>query len=140
MGTLNYYALSPGFLLDTHTFLWAVKDPDRLGAGARKIIEDPQNTLYLSVISAYEVTLKDSMGKLDASYALVVSDLAEIARRLGCRELPITLKHAWQAGRMDWRHRDPFDRMIAAQAALENLTLITNDAALTHLSSVKAVW
>ncbi|MDR1014068.1 MAG: type II toxin-antitoxin system VapC family toxin [Coriobacteriales bacterium] len=129
-----------GYLLDTHTFLWAARNPKRLGKAARAALEAPDRRLYLSSFSAYEVARKHHIGKLDPSYAFVVENYTEVARRLGVTDLPVTLAHAYQAGQMDWPHRDPFDRVIAAQAALENLVLITNDAALGVHPWVETVW
>ncbi|MCL2654717.1 MAG: type II toxin-antitoxin system VapC family toxin [Coriobacteriia bacterium] len=127
------------YLLDTHTFLWAAHEPERLGKRAREVIEDINSRLYLSAVSAYEVTNKYRNGKLD-EYRFVVDNYTEIARKLGTIELPVTLAHMYQAGQMDWEHRDPFDRILAAQAALENLVIITHDAMLRAHPWFETVW
>jgi len=127
------------YLLDTHTFLWAAHEPERLGKEARRILEDITSQLYLSAVSAYEVTNKYRNGKLD-EYRFVVDNYTEVARKLGTTELPVTLAHAYQAGQMQWEYRDPFDRILAAQAALENLTLITHGAAFQNHPWFETIW
>jgi PIN domain nuclease of toxin-antitoxin system len=93
----------------------------------------------LSSISAYEVTNKYRIGKLD-EYEFVVENYTEVARRLGVIELPVSTAHNYLAGSMDWSHRDPFDRILLAQAALENLVIITNDAQIKAHNWVQTVW
>jgi PIN domain nuclease of toxin-antitoxin system len=84
--------------------------------------------------------MKHNLRKLDVSYTFVVENYTEVARKLGTIDLPVTLAHAYQAGAMEWPHRDPFDRILAAQAALENLVLITDDAALKNHPWVETLW
>lgn len=128
-----------GFLLDTHTFIWAAQEPEKLGVEARQIVEDPANTLYLSSISAFELTNKYRIGKLpECDY--LVSNYTQIARQLGTVDLPITLAHTWFAGQFEWGHRDPFDRILAAQAAMENLILVSNDKAFDSLDYYELAW
>ncbi|MDR1088286.1 MAG: type II toxin-antitoxin system VapC family toxin [Coriobacteriales bacterium] len=127
------------FLLDSCALLWAAKKPSGLGSSARGIIEDPATRLFLSSISAYEVAFKHRLGKL-GEYGFIAENYTEVVRKLGTIDLPITLAHAYFAGQMAWPHRDPFDRIIAAQAALENLILITNDTALCHHPQLETVW
>ena len=129
-----------GYLLDTHTFLWAVKCPKRLSKDARTIIENPDVSLYLSSISAFEIMNKWHIGKLDATYENVVKSYVRFAQCLGVKDLPIALDHAYLAGNMEWDHRDPFDRLLVAQASLENLTIITNDAQMQAHPWVDTVW
>jgi PIN domain nuclease of toxin-antitoxin system len=140
MGELAVLSNHRGYLLDTHTFLWAVRNPKRLGKAAHTVLEGPDQHLYLSSFSAYEISQKHRLGKLDPSYGFVVENYTEVASRLGVIDLPVTLAHAYQAGQMDWPHHDPFDRIIAAQAALENLVLITNDTALNSHPWIETVW
>jgi len=79
------------------------------------------------------------IGKLP-DYKYVAENYFEIFNELGANELPITMKHTYLAGEFKWTHRDPFDRLLAAQAATENLTLITNDSVFAELSWVKVLW
>ncbi|MDR2196708.1 MAG: type II toxin-antitoxin system VapC family toxin [Coriobacteriales bacterium] len=139
MGDVSFLADQRGYLLDTHTFLWAVQEPARLGRLSRQVIESSETTLYLSAISAYEVSYKHRLGKLQ-DYAFVVENYAEVMRRLSVVDLPIALAHSYQAGTMEWEHRDPFDRLLVAQAALENLTLITDDERIRSHPWVTTVW
>ena len=133
MGSINY-------LLDTHAFLWAVhKEGSKLSNGAQKIISDSDSPLFVSAISAYEITNKYRIGKLPV-YEHVVNHYFDILSKSGVSELPVTSKHAHYAGKFDWDHRDPFDRIIAAQAFLDDLILITNDPVFQSLSWVKTLW
>jgi PIN domain nuclease of toxin-antitoxin system len=139
MGGIAPAVGTTGFLLDTHAFLWAARNPSRLGKRALAIIEDPSQRLYLSAVSAYEITNKHRLGKLDG-FDDIIANYSQVARQLGALDLPINFSHAYQAGRMDWPHRDPFDRILATQAAMEHLTLITNDLSLRAYSFVETVW
>ena len=108
------------YLLDTHTFLWWHEANPRLGTQALLEIRNPANEVFFSAISCYEIELKRSLGKLRAPEDLVTNH-----RFL---PLPILIAHADLAGRLPIHHRDPFDRILAAQAMVENLVLITADA------------
>lgn len=127
------------FLLDTHALLWALTDPDRLGREAHHIIAARSSRLVVSAASAWEIGTKQRFGKLPQADALVGGYSRHLSR-LGAARLPITEEHALLAGRLDWEHRDPFDRMLAAQAMLESLTLVTNDDALTGLPGLATAW
>ena len=129
-----------GYLLDTHTFLWAIKGSERLGSIARLIIESTESVLYLSSISAFEVVNKYRVAKLDPTYEVVVENYTQYARRLGVKDLPLSLAHAYLAGSMEWGHLDPFDRLIVAQASLENLAVITNDVQIQTHPWIDTVW
>lgn len=127
------------FLLDTHTFIWAAQEPEKLSHKARGIIENRNNKLYLSAISAFEITNKYRIGKLPESEYLV-QNYTQIAKKLEVIDLPITLAHTWFAGQLKWNHKDPFDRLLAAQAAHENLTLISNDSVFKTLNYYDLLW
>ena len=111
-------------LLDTHVALWAITgDPD-LGTGfLDRLRHDPD--IFLSPVSLWEITIKQDTGKLAGP-----SDLAERVRDMGFRELPVTHVHAIAAGRLSPHHRDPFDRMLVAQAITESFTLASRDASI----------
>jgi len=132
MGTVAY-------LLDTHTLLWAVQEDCKLSEKARKAIEDVDSILFVSAISAYEIANKYRIGKLPG-YEYVVESYPDIIRRLGADEKPVNTRHASFAGNFEWTHRDPFDRIIAAQAFLDDLILISNDSAFHSLSWVHVLW
>lgn len=128
-----------GYLLDTHTFLWAVRGSKNLSDTAIKIIEDTNEKIYLSAVSAYEIMNKHRIGKL-AEFDDIAKNYLAFVKKLGVDSLPISEKHAHFAGEFEWTHRDPFDRLLAAQASIDNLTLITNDPAFAELSWVNALW
>jgi len=111
-----------GYLLDTQVFLWWLSDDSRLGKVARNIIADPDKTIYVSAASAWEIAIKKALGKLKAP-----AELAEILEEEGFLELPILFRHAEYLEKLPWHHKDPFDRILIAQALAENLILITAD-------------
>jgi PIN domain nuclease of toxin-antitoxin system len=114
------------FLLDTHTLLWCFNDSRSLSARARKLIEDGSNEILVSAASGWEIATKVRLGKLPTGEELV-DQLDRYLAQLGCDPLPISLDHAVRAGRLPGEHRDPFDRMLIAQAQMENLSIISND-------------
>jgi len=127
------------FLLDTHTLLWALTAPERLGPRSSSVIADPASRLTVSAVSAWEIATKNRIGKLPQADALV-GGYERHLDRLGVERLAIDETHALLAGSMQWDHRDPFDRMLAAQAMVESLTLITDDAAFAGLAGLAVLW
>lgn len=126
-------------LLDTHTVIWALTDPQRLGASAADVIRARDSVLLVSAASAWELATKVRIGKLPAA-GKIVDSYGEHLERLGATELPISRKHALLAGAMAWEHRDPFDRMLAAQAILEDVPLVSADAVFSSLPGVRLRW
>jgi PIN domain nuclease of toxin-antitoxin system len=117
---------TPSLLLDTHVLAWWLLDSPRLGALARAAIADPGHLILISTVSVWEMAQKHGRGRwpeVGPGLATIEADLA----RLDFRVLPLTLAHALAAGALDWAHRDPFDRMLAAQALAEGATLVTAD-------------
>jgi len=127
------------FLLDTHALLWALTAPDRLGREARRIVGDRSTQLVASAASAWEIATKQRLGKLPQADALVGA-YARHLDRLGVTRLPVAEEHALLAGRLDWSHRDPFDRVLAAQAMVESATLLSDDAAFSGLPGLALAW
>lgn len=125
-------------LLDTHVLIWALLSPDELSASARTLILDASTTLLVSSASAWEIATKHRLGRLPEA-ADVVHGYLEHLRTLGAQELPISSAHALLAGGMRHAHRDPFDRVLAAQSILEGVPLVTGDAAFGALP-VTVVW
>lgn len=125
------------FLLDTHVFLWLLGQPERIDAGVRATLAARDNTLLVSAASALEVATKVRIGKLSAPGLLESWDsrVAEMA----AVELDVTSRHATLAGSLAWDHRDPFDRLLAAQAILENATLVTIDRHLLALPGLRCL-
>lgn len=115
-------------LLDTHLLLWAAGAPERLPAGARALLEDPVNELLFSAASLWEVTIKAGLGRDDFRI-----DARVLRRGLldnGYTELPISSAHAVAVAGLPNLHRDPFDRLLVAQAGVEGITLLTSDEAV----------
>ncbi len=122
-------------LLDTHAFLWMLDAPQRLPAGIRSAIEDVENEVFVSAASAWEIAIKQSLGRLPAARA----DPFEALRRTGLAELPVTVEHARATRSLPLLHRDPFDRMLVAQAQLEGLSLVSRDPAVRRYQ-VTVLW
>lgn len=121
------------YLLDTHVLLWLLGDPGRVPDEIRGRLADPGNGLLVSAASGLEIATKIRVGKLDATD--LSATLPDRVDRIGADPLPISLAHALLAGSMPWAHRDPFDRILLAQATIENATLVTADVALAGLPS-----
>lgn len=117
-------------IIDTHIFLWWLFDDPSLSSRIRTEIEDIENTIYVSSASVWEISTKFRIGKLPEASS-VATNVPEWIIKAGFQPLPITAEHAQLAGIWDIGHRDPFDRMLAAQAKLENLQLATTDKALS---------
>ena len=126
-------------LLDTHALLWVLLDPARIPAETLATVRAPDTTVYVSAASAWEVATKHRLGKLQGA-AAVVSGYREHLARLRAEELPITGHPAPTAGTLQWSHRDPFDRVIVAQALLESLAVVTSDAVLTEFPAIRTLW
>lgn len=128
-----------GLLLDTHTLLWVLVDPARIPAPALARIRDRRTALLVSAASAWEIATKHRLGKLDQATAVLTGYHGHLTR-LGAGELAISGQHALTAGSLPWEHRDPFDRMIVAQAMAESLPVVTADRALAGFPGVRTVW
>jgi PIN domain nuclease of toxin-antitoxin system len=126
------------FLLDTHTLMWCFNLSPLLTPRARLIIEDGKNEILVSAASAWEIATKVRLGKLPTGEELA-SDLGKYLAQLGFEELPISIDHAVRAGRLPGEHRDPFDRMLIAQAQAEDLKIISNDR-IFDTYNVQRVW
>ena len=116
-------------LLDTHIVLWSALEPERLSASARAAIEDPENDVLVSAVSAWEIAIKQSLGKLELDRA-AEHWLPEVLRKSGFEAIEVSLASALRVRALPWHHRDPFDRLLIAQAFEENLTLVTHDVQL----------
>lgn len=127
------------YLLDTHTVLWALTNPARLGPEARGVLESGASEIVVSAVTAWEIATKHRLGKLPQADVLIAAYPSHIAK-LQAQQLPITQEHALAAGRLNWSHRDPFDRILVAQAMLESMTLLTNDTVITAMPGIRAVW
>ncbi|MDN5789667.1 MAG: type II toxin-antitoxin system VapC family toxin [Micrococcales bacterium] len=123
------------FLLDTHVLLWLLGDPERVPRRTRDVLADRGNRLYVSAASALEVATKARIGKLSASH--LVDTWSERLRDIAADDLPVTSQHAILAASLTWLHRDPFDRLLVAQALVDNLVLVTTDTAVTGVVGLR---
>jgi PIN domain nuclease of toxin-antitoxin system len=112
-------------LLDTHILIWTVAASKNLSAGLKDVLADPENAAFVSVASVWEISIKQAAGKLH----FPLGQIDDILIRMGYGQLPIYLDHALAAGQLPLHHRDPFDRMLIAQAQIEDLTLVSQDEA-----------
>lgn len=110
-------------LLDTHILLWWLADDRKLAKNARATIANPDNDVLVSSASLWEVSIKAALGRLEVE----LDDLEDAISRNGFRSLPISFRHAITAGRLPAIHRDPFDRMLVAQAGVEELRVVSHD-------------
>ncbi len=125
-------------LLDTHALIWWLDDDNRLSRKARAAIANSDVQVFVSAVSAWEMSTKVRLGKLrDPTDA--VSRLSGIVTEQGMSELPISIEHAVHAGRLGGKHRDPFDRMLIAQSQLEDLAVVTTDPVFATYD-VPVVW
>ena len=126
------------FLLDTVTFLLAIEDESRVSSEARKYILDPYEQIYLSSVSAWEIAIKHSLGKI--ALPLPPDRLVPMAReRLGAEELPLSGSAALRVSRLPTVHSDPFDRVLVAQAISTGMTILTPDEAIRQYP-VPTIW
>lgn len=121
-------------LLDTHAALWWLAGDDRFGAEAERQLGDDTNRILLSAAVVWEVTIKRSLGKLQAP-----ADLASTLLSAGAQPLAITLDHAAGVEALPWHHRDPFDRLLIAQAFTEGAAIVSQDDRM-HPYGVPLVW
>ena len=125
-------------LLDTHAFIWWVEGNSRLSPLARRSIGDEENDVLVSAATAWEIATKHRLGKLLGAEALALDVAGEIAGQ-GFQELAITVADAARAGALPGHHRDPFDRMLIAQALARDLVLISNEP-LFDRYGVRRLW
>jgi len=126
------------YLLDTHTFLWWVWDAPELSAKARKILENPENECLLSLASSWEIAIKLSLGKLTLTSG-IDRFIPEQLSANGFRQLGIEFRHVARVATLPFHHRDPFDRLLLAQAMEEKLTIVSADAVFRKYA-VKRIW
>ena len=125
-------------LLDTHAFLWWVAGNERLSMTARRVIADDANEVLVSAASAWEVATKFRIGKLAEAAALALDISGRIAAQ-GFEELSISVDDGARAGALPGYHRDPFDRILIAQALARNIVLVSNEAIFDRYA-VRRLW
>lgn len=125
-------------LLDTHSFIWWIEDSPRLSVDARKLLENLENDCFLSLASSWELAIKSSIGKI--KFSLPIRDF--IPQHLAAndfKQLNISFRHVARVESLEFHHRDPFDRLIAAQALEEKMVLLSVDAIFDHYG-VERIW
>jgi PIN domain nuclease of toxin-antitoxin system len=125
-------------LLDTHALLWWLAGDENLSADARAALGESENTIFVSAASTWEISTKHRLGKLPGVNA-IASNLADAIESQGFFGLPITIGHGQAAGSLLGPHRDPFDRMLIAQAMLDDLILVSNERAFDAYA-VRRLW
>jgi PIN domain nuclease of toxin-antitoxin system len=125
-------------LLDTHALIWWLAGDPMLSAIAKAAVGDLDNDVFVSAASAWEITTKYRIGKLSEAAALAYDVSGALAGQ-GFVELPITVQHGQTAGSLPGPHRDPFDRMLIAQATLSDLVLVSNEAVFDRYG-VRRLW
>jgi PIN domain nuclease of toxin-antitoxin system len=129
------------FLLDTHAFLWLVGEPQRMPKTLLRELADSRNEIWVSSACAMEVATKVRLGKLDmASHLTDPTVWRARVDQIGGQPLGLSVEHALKAGSLEWGHRDPFDRFLAAQAIIDTLVLVTRDPAFAELSYLQTHW
>lgn len=121
-------------LVDSHALLWHVVDDSRLGPKPTAAIEAADAEVLVSTASLWEIAIKVALGKLDAP-----DDLPERVQQIGFCLLSVTTDHAWQVRQLPLHHRDPFDRLLIAQAQIEQLSIVTADSSFDSYD-VPVVW
>ncbi len=117
----------PRLLLDTHALLWWLTEPEQLNDGTHEAISDPDNRVLISAVSGWEIALKSNLRKLE-----VPDNVYSTIDQQGFEHLSVTFQHGVEAGGLPLHHRDPFDRLLVAQARLEDLVLVTSDNRITQ--------
>lgn len=125
-------------LLDTHTLLWSLLEPYKLSPTAPSVIKDSETVLLVSSASAWELAIKHKLGKLSSASA-ALSDFPAHLRRLQANVLSIFPQHGLAADALPLHHRDPFDRMLIAQAQSEGVAIVTNDSMFANYQ-VRSLW
>ena len=125
-------------LLDTHAFIWWIAGDERMSLAARAAVDSASEGVLVSAASAWEIATKHRLGKLPSADS-IADDIAGAIWRHGFEELAVTVAHGERAGRLPGPHRDPFDRMLIAQAQAEDLAIVSNEALFDRFG-VRRVW
>lgn len=117
------------YLLDTHVLLWTLIDPNKVPQAMRQVIEDTENRVWFSAASIWEIAIKHSLGRAD--FPVEPAIIWKAARETGLEELAVTAEHSVGVDTLPWLHRDPFDRLLVAQARSAGMNLLSLDAHVT---------
>jgi PIN domain nuclease of toxin-antitoxin system len=124
-------------LLDTHALVWWLEAKENLSRKAKEIIEESATVVFVSAASGWELAIKTQIGKFKS--AQLVKGLEKEIEKEGFIELPVSMKHALLAGSLDSAHKDPFDRLLIAQAQVEEVPIVSNDKLFDRFS-VRRLW
>lgn len=125
-------------LLDTHAFLWWISDDARLSSTARRILEDSENDIVFSAVSAWEIAIKSQLGRITFADDPAIVVREQLSAN-GFHQLDIEVRHALQVFSLPMLHRDPFDRLLIAQAVVEEVSLLSSDAAI-QAYNIPIIW
>ncbi len=129
------------YLIDTHIFIWFVENLPNLSKSLKNTIEDENSEIFISIASLWEISIKTSIGKLQLNRKY--EEIFNVLKVNSIEILPITFAHTLENNRLPFRHRDPFDRIIIAQAIVENINFISADAVFDDYlagKSIKRIW
>ena len=126
------------YLLDTHTFLWFLEGSIRLSKKTKDIIVNPKNKTFISIASIWEMGIKLSLDKLELDLSL--EELKQELIRNEIEILPLDFDHIITLSKLEYHHRDPFDRILISQAKSEKLTILSKDSHFKMYKQVKVVW
>lgn len=130
--------MDSSYLLDTHALLWFLNGDEQLSLKARMAVADPQNRCFISMASLWEIAIKMKLGKLDLQFDLQA--LSVHLAKNNIELLPIAFEHILETMDLEDQHRDPFDRIIIAQAKFEKLIIISKDSNFHRYQSIKILW
>ncbi|TGK54368.1 type II toxin-antitoxin system VapC family toxin [Leptospira kanakyensis] len=126
------------YLLDTHTYLWILYEPANLSKKVLRIVENPENELYLSVASIWEIIIKFKIGKLNLQYS-PDKIISESLVAIDCNVLEITMGHTFGLLNLPDLHKDPFDRILVCQSNFEKMAILTKDSLITQYE-INSIW
>ncbi len=126
------------FMLDTHVFLWMISALEKLSQTAKDIIQNPDNTLFISAISGWEIVIKHKLGKLELPDN-AGKYLLEQMRMNGIKDIPVLMEHSLKVLDLPDIHKDPFDRMIISQSSVEQIPVISGDQSIAQYN-INVIW
>ncbi len=127
------------YLLDTHVFIWVIREPKKLSSVVRRVLDNPDAELLVSSITAWEIAMKYRIGKMPEAVHILPQFDSHL-QKIGARDLPFSLQHGLETSSVQLPQGDPFDRAIYAQAKVEGLILISADQAFEDSIDVKVLW
>lgn len=127
------------YLLDTHALVWLVSAPERIPVAARDLLANPGATILVSAVTAWEIATKHRLGKMPEAEQLI-QNWSGVMADLVATETPLTTRQGFMAGSLDWQHKDPFDRMLVAQAIDLGVPLVSGDGVMPTAPGLDLLW